>query len=117
MLNSDVNVASGSYNAALSDDYSKKLIPSGSKNLAVAKYNNNKQDCESLQLNTPWVLLVRTFQFKLKLFFALHFCSEDVTKQLDTIQGDLDSLKELFQADNDYSLDANALFGVSDLNS
>lgn len=38
--------------------------------------------------------------------------SEDVNKQLDGIQGDLDSLKELFQADNDYSLDANALFGV-----
>ena len=53
MLNSDMNVASGSYNATLSDDYSKKLIPSGSKNLAVAKYNNNKQDCETLQLNTP----------------------------------------------------------------
>lgn len=40
---------------------------------------------------------------------------EDVNKQLDNIQGDLDSLKELFQADTDYSLDANALFGVSEL--
>ncbi len=53
MLNSDINVASGSYNASLSDDYSKKLIPTSSKNLAMAKYNNNKQDCEDMQLHTP----------------------------------------------------------------
>lgn len=59
-------------------------------------------------------MIIRTFELKLN-FFVLEFCSEDVTKQLDTIQGDLDSLKELFQADNDYSLDANALFGVSEL--
>lgn len=51
MLNSNVNVASGSYNATLSDDYTKKLIPTSSKNLAVAKYN--KQDCDDLLLNTP----------------------------------------------------------------
>ncbi|XP_037031825.1 heat shock factor protein isoform X2 [Bradysia coprophila] len=89
MLNSDINVASGSYNATLSDDYSKKLMPTSSKNLAIAKYNN-KQDGEEIQLNTP----------------------EDVNMQLENIQGDLDSLKELFQADTDYSLDANALFGI-----
>ncbi|KAG4078971.1 hypothetical protein HA402_010923 [Bradysia odoriphaga] len=89
MLNSDINVASGSYNASLSDDYSKKVMPTSSKNLAIAKYNN-KQDSEDIQLNTP----------------------EDVNMQLENIQGDLDSLKELFQADADYSLDANALFGI-----
>lgn len=49
------------------------------------------------------------------MFFGLLRYRDDVNKQLDTIQGDLDSLKELFQADNDYSLDANALFGVSGL--
>lgn len=53
MLNSSANTASGSYNTTLSDDYSKRLIPTSSKNLAVAKYNNNKQDCDDIQLNTP----------------------------------------------------------------
>lgn len=51
MLSSDINLASGSYNASLSDDYSKKLIPTSSKNLAVAKYNNKQDD--DVQLNTP----------------------------------------------------------------
>lgn len=53
MLNSDVNVAQGSFNVTLPDDYAKKLTPTSSKNLAVAKYNNNKQDSEDIQLNTP----------------------------------------------------------------
>lgn len=53
-MNSDINVASGSYNATLSDDYTKKLMPTSSKNLAIAKYNN-KQDSDDIQLNTPWV--------------------------------------------------------------
>jgi heat shock transcription factor 1 len=91
MFSSDTNLASGSYNPSLSNDYTKKLSPN-SKNLAVAKYNNNRQDCDDVQLNTP----------------------EDVNKYLDTTEGDLhSSLKELFQADSDYSLDANALFGNS----
>lgn len=51
MLNSNLNVASSSYNASLSDDHSKKLIPTSSRNLAVAKYT--KQDCEDILLNTP----------------------------------------------------------------
>ncbi len=57
------------------------------------------------------------FGFQILIFFSeFSFSREDVNKQLDTIQGDLDSLKELFQADTDYSLDANALFGVSERN-
>lgn len=51
LLSNDINVASGSYNASLSDDYTKKLLPTSSKNLAITKYNNNKQ--EDIQLNTP----------------------------------------------------------------
>lgn len=50
LLNNDINVASGSYNNSLSDDYTKKLLPTSLKNLAVAKYN--KQD-DGIQLNTP----------------------------------------------------------------
>lgn len=45
--------------------------------------------------------------------FRFHHNRDDVSKHLDTTQGELDSLKELLQADGDYSLDVNALFGVS----
>lgn len=37
---------------------------------------------------------------------------EQIHHHLDTVQGDLDSLKE-FLRNEDYSLDANALLGVS----
>ncbi|KAJ6649431.1 Heat shock factor protein [Pseudolycoriella hygida] len=89
MLNTSTNVASGSSNSSIPDQYSNKVVPTSSKHLALAKYNNNKEDNEDIQLKTP----------------------EDVNKHLDNIQTDLDSLKEYLQADTDYSLDANALFG------
>lgn len=37
---------------------------------------------------------------------------EQLNQHLDSVQGDLDSLKE-FLRNEDYSLDANALLGVS----
>lgn len=52
MLNGDMNAVSSSSNATLSDDYSKTLMPTSSKNLAMAKYNN-KPDYKDIQLNTP----------------------------------------------------------------
>lgn len=37
---------------------------------------------------------------------------EQLNQHLDSVQGDLDSLKEFLRSE-DYSLDANALLGVS----
>lgn len=41
-----------------------------------------------------------------------HGFREQIHQHLDTVQGDLESLKELLSGDN-YSLDTNALLGVS----
>lgn len=38
---------------------------------------------------------------------------EDVNLQLDSIQGDLESIKELFKGGEDYTMDSSALMSVS----
>lgn len=93
------SLITGSYNPTLSEDYTKKLYPGGSgagtssdsKNLAITKYNKKYKGDDLARLHSV----------------------EDVNMQLDNIQGDLESIKELFKGGDDYSLDANALLGNS----
>lgn len=132
------DLTSGKYNPTLSEDYTKKIFPttstsssssssvvnnsaiaSGSvagsstgKNMAITKYNNNKiKNDELARINSVYVAFFLINQNSKKFIFSFFF-RDDVNMQLDSIQGDLDSIKELFKGD-DYTLDTNALLGVS----
>lgn len=51
------------------------------------------------------------FSSNYKTFFSI-ICSDHINQHLDGVQGDLESIKEYLR-NEDYSLDANTLLGVS----
>lgn len=78
--------------------------PNADRNTTVAKFE------EHSTFSTPYVSKCGTLgriDYTFKLVFR-----EQIHQHLDTVQGDLESLKE-FLRNEDYTLDANAVLGVS----